>query len=442
MNLKIGILSLGCSKNLVDTENMLGLLKENGYSFTDSGDEADILIVNTCGFIASAQEESTEAILECAEYKKNGRLKLLIVTGCLAQRYRDDILKEIPEVDAVVGTGHYHEIVSVIDNAFSKRVSCCDAPEKSDLSLLPRVQSTPKWTAYLKIAEGCDNHCTYCVIPALRGPYRSRPMEVLLKEANELAEKGVKELIVIAQDTSCYGKDLYGEVRLPELLKALCEISGIEWIRVHYCYPEAITDELLEVLATEPKIAKYLDIPVQHSEDAVLKKMGRPTTRDAMLSLFDKMREKIPSLVLRTSIIVGFPGETEEEFAALCDFIEKVRFDHLGVFAYSKEDGTPAARLPEQIDEDVKEARREQLMLKQQQFVSERLDKMIGETYEVLVEGFDTETPYYYGRLKTQSPDVDGLVYFTSPEEVAYGSIVSVKIVEHEAYDLIGVISL
>ena len=405
--------SLGCDKNLVDSEKMLGLLNEAGYRVAQEESEADAIVVNTCCFIHDAKEESVETILEMAEWKKKGRLKALIVTGCMAQRYQDEIQQEIPEVDAVIGTTGYTEIVPILDEilaeaeASQKEAAVEEPKEKSfvnccpSIDLLPasladkRVVTTGGYTAYLKIAEGCNKRCTYCIIPYIRGHYRSFPMEDLLEEARKLAEGGVKELILIAQETTVYGMDCYGRKALPELLTKLCEIEGIEWIRILYCYPEEITDELIAVMKKEKKICHYLDIPIQHSEDTILKRMGRRTNRAELVSLVEKLRKEIPDIVLRTTLITGFPGETEEEFKNMVDFVDSMEFDRLGVFPYSAEEGTKAAEMDGQITEEVKESRRDEIMALQQEISADKAASRIDDEMSVLIEGYLYEDDIY-----------------------------------------------
>lgn len=397
--------SLGCDKNLVDSEKMLGLLNEAGYRVAQEESEADAIVVNTCCFIHDAKEESVETILEMAEWKKKGRLKALIVTGCMAQRYQDEIQQEIPEVDAVIGTTGYTEIVPILDEILAEAeasqeeaaveepkeksfVNCCPSIDLLPASLADkRVVTTGGYTAYLKIAEGCNKRCTYCIIPYIRGHYRSFPMEDLLEEARKLAEGGVKELILIAQETTVYGMDCYGRKALPELLTKLCEIEGIEWIRILYCYPEEITDELIAVMKKEKKICHYLDIPIQHSEDTILKRMGRRTNRAELVSLVEKLRKEIPDIVLRTTLITGFPGETEEEFKNMVDFVDSMEFDRLGVFPYSAEEGTKAAEMDGQITEEVKESRRDEIMALQQEISADKAASRIDDEMSVLIRG-------------------------------------------------------
>ena len=417
--------SLGCDKNLVDSEKMLGLLNEAGYRVAQEESEADAIVVNTCCFIHDAKEESVETILEMAEWKKKGRLKALIVTGCMAQRYQDEIQQEIPEVDAVIGTTGYTEIVPILDEILAEAeasqeeaaveepkeksfVNCCPSIDLLPASLADkRVVTTGGYTAYLKIAEGCNKRCTYCIIPYIRGHYRSFPMEDLLEEARKLAEGGVKELILIAQETTVYGMDCYGRKALPELLTKLCEIEGIEWIRILYCYPEEITDELIAVMKKEKKICHYLDIPIQHSEDTILKRMGRRTNRAELVSLVEKLRKEIPDIVLRTTLITGFPGETEEEFKNMVDFVDSMEFDRLGVFPYSAEEGTKAAEMDGQITEEVKESRRDEIMALQQEISADKAASRIDDEMSVLIEGYLYEDDIYIGRTYMDAPKVD-----------------------------------
>ena len=424
---------------------MRGLLKEAGYELWENEEDADVIIVNTCAFIEAAQTESIECILELAAYKKHGKAKALIVTGCLAQRYKEQVIREIPEVDAVVGVNEYDKIVDVIKSLDEggehpeniKRISCSDLP--MECGELPRERTTPEYTAFLKIAEGCDNRCTYCVIPYIRGRYRSRKMEDIVAEAEKMAADGVKELIVIAQDTTRYGKDIYGEYKLPELLQKLCRIDGIEWIRVHYCYPELVTDELIEVIAKEDKICNYLDIPIQHCSDRVLKRMGRRTNKAQIIELIKKLRERIPDIVIRTTLLVGFPGETDEDFEELREFVEETKFDRLGVFAYSREEDTPAYDMPDQVDEEVKEERRDLIMLIQSGISEELNEAKRGSVRRVLVEDKDEIIKSYYGRTYADSTEVDGKVFFKSDKRVKPGDFVNVRIDSNLEYDLFGV---
>ena len=441
--------SLGCDKNLVDSEKMLGLLNAAGYQVAQEESEADAIVVNTCCFIHDAKEESIETILEMAEWKKRGRLKALVVTGCMAQRYQEEINQEIPEVDAVIGTTGYTEIVPILDEILgtvevsqkeqNSFVNCCPSIDLLPDSLADkRVVTTGGYTAYLKIAEGCNKRCTYCIIPYIRGHYRSFPMEDLLEEAQRLAEGGVKELILIAQETTVYGMDCYGRKALPELLTKLCKIDGIEWIRILYCYPEEITDELIDVMKKEKKICHYLDIPIQHSEDTILKRMGRRTDRAELVSLVEKLRREIPDIVLRTTLITGFPGETEEEFNNMVDFVDKMEFDRLGVFPYSAEEGTKAAEMDNQIASDIKESRRDEIMALQQEISAEKAESHIGQEMSVLIEGYLYEDDIYIGRTYMDAPKVDGNVFVRAQEELISGDMVPVRITGANEYDLMG----
>jgi len=431
--------SLGCDKNLVDSEVMLGLLRDKGYSLTNEEAEADVIVINTCCFIHDAKEESIQTILEMAEYKKLGRLKVLLVTGCLAQRYQKQILEEIPEVDAVLGTTATDQIVEAIEEALEgKQVERYAGLEELPLPETNRVNTTGGYYSYLKIAEGCDKHCTYCIIPSLRGNFRSVPMERLVKEAEFLAEGGTKELILIAQETTVYGIDLYGKKMLPELLNRLCEIPGIEWIRLLYCYPEEITDELIQTMKHQPKICHYLDMPIQHAADTVLKRMGRRTNRKELDDLIAKLRREIPDIALRTSLITGFPQETEEEHAELLDFVKKAGFERLGVFTYSKEENTPAARMKGQITKKVKLARQKELMRLQQEVSKRRGEEKVGKTIKVIIEGKLPEDGIFIGRSYMDAPNVDGYVFVHSVDSYLSGEIIDVKITQAKEYDLIG----
>ena len=440
------MISLGCDKNLVDSEKMLGLLAEGGYTIVEEEAEADAIVINTCCFIHDAKEESIETILEMASWKEKGRLKALVITGCLAQRYKDEIAKELPEVDAVIGISGYTEIVPVLDALLREAQTeeehplvCCPSIDLLTPSLSDkRMVTTGSYTAYLKIAEGCNKRCTYCVIPYIRGRYRSFPMEDLLDEAGRLVEGGAKELILIAQETTVYGMDLYGKKMLPELLHRLCGLEGLDWIRILYCYPEEITDELIQVMKEEEKICHYLDIPIQHSEDSILKRMGRKTDRAELTELIGKLRREIPDIILRTTLITGFPGETEEEFERMKDFVEQVRFDRLGVFTYSPEEGTKAADMEGQIDEECKEARRDAVMELQQQISAEKAASMVGKEMSVLIEGYLYEEDIYVGRTYMDAPKVDGNVFVRSEEEMISGDIVPVRITGASEYDLMG----
>lgn len=438
--MKILFISLGCDKNLVDSEVMLGLLASRRYQMTDDEMEADVIVINTCCFIHDAKEESIQNILEMAEYKKAGNLKALIVTGCLAERYRQEILDEIPEVDAVLGTTAYDKILEAVDAALGVTSSKVIL---SDLNALPEVQThrlvtTGGHFAYLKIAEGCDKHCTYCIIPKIRGNYRSVPMERLLKEAQELAEQGVKELILVAQETTLYGKDIYGEKALPRLLRELCKISGLRWIRILYCYPEEITEELIQVMKEETKICHYLDLPIQHASDEILKRMGRRTTKEELKSIVGRLREEIPDICIRTTLITGFPGETKEQHEELAEFVDEMEFDRLGVFTYSQEEDTPAASMPDQIAEELKEERQAELMELQQEIAFDRAEQMIGEEVLVMIEGKIADEAAYVGRTYRDAPNVDGLIFVNTGEELMSGDFVRVKVSGAVDYDLIG----
>lgn len=435
---KVSLVSLGCSKNLVDAEQMTGLLEKAGYEVVIDEEDGDIMIVNTCAFIEAAKQESIECILELASYKKDNPDRILIVTGCMAQRYKEEVISEIPEVDAVIGTNDFGDIVEIIRSAEEKRGICRCSGEEVIYEGLPRSVSTPSYTAYLKIAEGCDNRCTYCAIPYIRGKYRSRKIEDIVAEAKELCENGAKELIVIAQDTTRYGIDLYGEYKLAELLKELCKIGKLKWLRLHYCYPELVTDELIDVIAKEDKICKYMDIPIQHINDRILKLMGRRTNKAQIEGLIKKLREKIPNVVLRTSLIAGFPTETEEEFQELYDFVDKTRFERLGVFAYSQEEGTPAARLDGQIEHDKKLDRQDDIMLLQEGISEELSEEKIGTVMEVLVEGFDEVIKSHYGRTYGDSVEIDGKVFFKADKKIPEGTFTKVKIEQAMAFDLFG----
>ena len=438
--MNVFFVSLGCDKNLVDSEVMLGILNREGYQIVDQEEEADVIVVNTCCFIHDAKEESIETILECAQYKKTGRLQVLVVTGCLAQRYKDDILAEIPEVDVVLGSSSYDEIAAVIRKAVSDKQKITLDKGINYLSKVTggRIGSAESYCSYLKIAEGCDKHCTYCIIPKLRGSYRSIPMEDVLANAKELAQNGAVELNLVAQEITVYGVDLYGKKMLPTLLKKLCEIEEIKWIRLLYCYPEEITEELIDVMAEEEKICHYIDMPIQHSEDAELKRMGRRTSKAELVQVIQHLRERIPDIAIRTTLITGFPGETEEEFEALYRFVNEMEFDRLGVFPYSMEEGTAAAELPDQIQEQTKQQRRAELMELQQAISYENDEKMVGKTIPVLIEGYLYEDDIYVGRSYKDAKGVDGNVFVSSEEELISGTIVPVKITDFKEYDLIG----
>lgn len=437
--MKILFISLGCDKNLVDTEVMLGLLASRGYEMTDDETQADIIVINTCCFIHDAKEESIQNILEMAEYKKTGQIKALIVAGCLAERYRQEIIDEIPEVDEVLGTTAYDRILDAVDAALEGQHRVVLA----DLDALPlpetkRLVTTGGHFAYLKIAEGCDKHCTYCIIPKIRGNFRSVPMERLVREAEELAEQGVKELILVAQETTLYGKDLYGEKTLHRLVKELCKISGIRWIRILYCYPEEITDELIQVMKEEPKVCHYLDLPIQHANDTILKRMGRRTSKQELIDIVGKLRREIPDICLRTTLITGFPGETEEQHEELMDFVDEMEFDRLGVFTYSPEEDTPAALMPDQIDEEVKEERQAEIMELQQDIAFDNAQDMTGREVLVMIEGRVADENAYVGRTYRDAPNVDGLIFINTDEELLSGDFARVKVTGAADYDLIG----
>lgn len=437
--MKILFISLGCDKNLVDTEVMLGMLASRGYEMTNDEQEADIIVINTCCFIHDAKEESIQNILEMAEYKKNGSAKALIVTGCMAERYRQEILDEIPEVDEVLGTTAYDRILDAVDAALAGQHEVMTA----GLDALPlpetkRLVTTGGHFAYLKIAEGCDKHCTYCIIPKIRGNFRSVPMERLLKEAQDLAEQGVKELILVAQETTLYGKDLYGEKSLPKLLRELCKISGIRWIRILYCYPEEITEELIQVMKEEPKICHYLDLPIQHANDTILKRMGRRTSKQELIDIVQKLRKEIPDICLRTTLITGFPGETQEQHEEVMEFIDTLEFDRLGAFTYSPEEDTPAATFEDQIDEEVKEDRQADIMELQQEIAFDKAEDMIGREVLVMIEGKVADENAYVGRTYRDAPNVDGLIFINTDVELISGDFAKVKVTGALDYDLIG----
>lgn len=436
--LKIALESLGCSKNLMDAEIMIGILKEKGYQFIEDFEEADIIIVNTCGFIRDAKQESIDTIVELSQLKEQGKLKYLIVTGCLAQRYSDELLEEIPEIDAIVGTGNFMNISEIIDRLENeKNVTEIGNIEFAFDETLPRYVTTPEHMAYLKIGEGCSNHCTYCIIPKLRGKYRSRKIEDIVKEAKELAENGVKELVVIAQDTTRYGEDLYGEAKLPELLEELSAIEGIKWIRIMYSYPESITEKLIDVIASHDNICSYFDMPIQHASNRVLKRMNRRTSKEDIRSKVEMIRNKIPDATIRTTVIVGFPGETEEDLEELIDFMEEIKFDRLGAFSYSREENTPADRMDGHIDEDEKEERRERVMMVQQRISEEINRKREDKVLEVLIEE-EAEEGVFVGRTQGDAEEIDSVVYVNSDKELEIGSFVNVYITEAMEYDLIG----
>lgn len=437
MSLKVAVVSLGCSKNLVDSEVMMKSILNNEYEITNSAEIAEIIIINTCGFIESAKQESIDTILEMSDYKKSGKCKVLIATGCLAERYKDELIKELPELDAVIGTGDYKNVAEVINQALQgEKVVLYGHQEMIDIDSLPRHISSFGASSYLKIAEGCDNRCSYCIIPTLRGKYRSRRMSDILEEAKELSKNGIKEVNIIAQDITRYGIDLYKSFKLSELLIKLTEIDGIEWIRLLYSYPDEFDDELIEVIAREDKICKYLDIPIQHSSNSILKKMGRRSSREKIIQLIEKLRKRIPDIVLRTTLIVGFPGETEKDFSELYDFVAKMKFNRLGVFAYSREEDTPAYDMPNQIEESIKQERLEKIMLLQKD-ISEKYNKgLIGKTLKVLVEGASDNG--YFGRSFMDAPEIDGKVYFKSDKNIIPGDFCHIIIKRAYEYDLVG----
>lgn len=437
--MKILFVSLGCDKNLVDTEMMLGMLEEKGYSFTDDEEEAEAVVVNTCCFIGDAKEESINTLLEYAENRKAGKLKALIACGCLAQRYKEEIQKEIPEVDAIVGTNAIEEIVNALEGVLSGKAENF----YRDIDLTPvsghkQITTTGGHFAYLKIAEGCDKHCTYCIIPKVRGKYRSIPIETLTAQAKALAEQGVKELILVAQETTLYGKDLYGQKSLPKLLRELAKISGIFWIRILYCYPEEITDELIETIKTEPKVCHYLDIPIQHAADRILGRMGRKTDQAFLRSMIEKLRTEIPDICLRTTLISGFPGETQEDFEELYNFADEMEFDRLGVFPYSQEEDTPAAVMEDQIPEEIKCARRDELMELQQEIAFEKAQDMVGQVLMVMIEGKVSEEDTYVARTYRDAPNVDGYLFLNTTANLMTGDLVKVLVTDANEYDLIG----
>ena len=436
--MKLLFISLGCDKNLVDSEMMMGLLHDRGYEFTDNEEEADIIVINTCGFINDAKEESINTILEMAKYKENN-LKALIVAGCLVERYKNEILQELPEIDAIVGTTAFDKICDVVDDVLAdKKHNELESINKMCRPDVKRIITTGGYYSYLKIAEGCDKHCTYCSIPMIRGAYRSVRMDELVKEAEYLADNGVKELIIVAQEITVYGKDLYGEKKLPELLHRLCKIPGIQWIRLLYCYPEEITDELIETIRTEKKICHYIDMPIQHASDKILKAMGRRTNNAELRNIISKLRKEIPDICLRTTLITGFPGETEEDHQILLDFIDEMEFDRLGVFTYSPEEDTKAASLDNQVDEEVKLCRKDEIMELQQEISMDKSERLIGKEIEVIIEGKASDEDVYVGRSYMDAPSVDGYVFINSEEELMSGDFAKVRIVKAMEYDLIG----
>lgn len=439
MNYKIGMISLGCPKNQVDAEHMLALMDAEGWEIVDYVDGCDAVIVNTCGFIDDAKKEAIENILDMVELKKEGVISKIIVTGCLAQRYKDEIVKEIPEVDAVIGIGANGDIIKTVEEVMSGVDTIEKYPPQCELPLEgQRILTTPQYWAYLKIGEGCSNRCTYCTIPSIRGNMRSRSMENVIDEARQLAESGVKELILIAQDTTSYGLDLYGELKLPELLNELCKIDSIEWIRLLYCYPDRITDELIETMKNQEKVVNYIDLPLQHADDKILKAMNRRGDQALIRNVISKLRTEIPDVVIRTTFIVGFPGEGEEEFETLAEFVNEIEFDRLGVFTFSPQEGTPAFDMEDQVDEDIKTRRGEVIMQDQYSIMEEKNNEKIGKTYRVVVEDYDGYSDSYTGRTYMDAPEIDGLVKFTSHKDLDIGDFVDVEIFDVEDYDLIG----
>jgi ribosomal protein S12 methylthiotransferase rimO len=440
--MKILFVSLGCDKNLVDTENMLGILKNKGFEFTDDEWEADIIAINTCCFIGDAKQESINTILEMAEHKKDARCKVLVVAGCLAHRYQDEIIKEIPEVDAFVGTSSYDKIADMINSVLEEKGISNFVEDANRMPMVEadRIVTTPGYYEYLKIAEGCDKHCTYCVIPKVRGSFRSFPIEYLVNQTKKLVEGGVKEIILVAQETTLYGVDLYGKKSLPKLLHNLGLIEGLEWIRILYCYPEEINDELIEAIKNEPKVCHYLDMPIQHASDNILKRMGRRTSKQELTDIVAKLRSEIPDIALRTTLITGFPGETDVDHEEVMQFIDECEFDRLGVFTYSREEDTVAAQMPDQIDEEIKGKYRDELMQLQQEISADRSAAMIGRIVRVMIEGFIPEDNTYVGRSYKDAPNVDGLVFVECDRELMSGDFIDVKITGSTEYDLIGTI--
>ena len=439
MNYKVGMISLGCPKNQVDAEHMLALMDAAGWEIVDYVDGCDVVIVNTCGFIDDAKKEAIENILDMVELKKEGVIGKIIVTGCLAQRYKEEIVKEIPEVDAVIGIGANGDIIKTVEEVMSGVDTIENYPPQCELPLEgQRILTTPQYWAYLKIGEGCSNRCTYCTIPSIRGNMRSRSMENIIDEAKQLAELGVKELILIAQDTTSYGLDLYGELKLPELLNELCKIESIEWIRLLYCYPDRITDELIETMKNQDKVVNYIDLPLQHADDKILKAMNRRGDQALIRSVISKLRTEIPDVVIRTTFIVGFPGEGEKEFETLAEFVNEIEFDRLGVFTFSPQEGTPAFDMDNQVDEDVKTRRGEIIMQDQYSIMEEKNNEKIGKIYKVVVEDYDGYSDSYTGRTYMDAPEIDGLVKFTSQKDLEIGDFVNVEIFDIEDYDLIG----
>lgn len=437
--MKIMFVSLGCDKNLVDTENMLGILKNKGYEFTDDEYSADIIVVNTCCFIGDAKEESINTLIEMGQRKLDGKCKILVAAGCLAHRYKDELIKELPEVDAYVGTTSFDKIAEAIESVCAKKnINFIDDDNRLPQVKDKRVISTPGYFEYLKIAEGCDKRCTYCIIPYVRGSFRSYPVEYLVEQAKHLVENGASELILVAQETTLYGVDLYGKKSLPMLLHELSKIEGLKWIRILYCYPEEIDDELIQAIKNEPKVCHYLDLPIQSGSDNILKKMGRRTSRQDIIDIVNKLRQEIPDITLRTTLITGFPGETEEDFKTTYNFVDELEFDRLGVFTYSMEEGTPAAEFEGQVPEEIKASRRDEIMELQQEISIEKSQAMVGKELEVLIEGYIPEDNTYVGRSYKDAPNVDGLVFVACDYELISGTIVRVKITDATEYDLLG----
>lgn len=438
MNEKIALISLGCPKNQVDAEAMLALLRQNGFVISPEVEGADLVIVNTCGFIEEAKKEAIETILSVAELKNQGLVGALLVTGCLAQRYKSEVIEEIPEIDGIIGIGKNGDIAEICREVLSKK-RVCEFPSKLSLPIDgDRILSTPHHFAYLKIAEGCSNCCSYCAIPAIRGKLRSRTIESILEEAKNLAESGVREIVLIAQDTTRYGTDNYGEFMLAKLIKKLCKVDGIEWIRLLYCYPECMTDELIDTIAEEEKVCKYIDLPLQHADADVLKRMNRTGDERSLLALVQKLRERIPGVIIRTTVMVGFPGETEENFETLSRFVEEAKFDRLGCFAFSPEEGTLAAKMKDQIEPEIKEHRAELIMEQQYGIFEEKQNEKIGKTFKVIVDGFDEENLFYTGRTYMDCLEIDSIVIISTEEELLPGDFVSVKIIATEDCDLVG----
>ncbi len=439
MSRKVGMISLGCPKNQVDAEIMLKKLVDAGYVLVQQADKADVVIVNTCGFIEDAKKESIDAILEMADLKEDGLLRKIVVSGCLAQRYADEVFTEIPEVDGVIGIGANEDIVAVCDALFESDEPYSAFPEKENLPLNgDRILTTPEYTAYLKIAEGCSNRCSYCAIPSIRGDFRSRKMEDIIDEAKKLCDNGVKELVIVAQDTTKYGEDLYGELKLPELLDELSKIESLHWIRLLYCYPDRITDELIDAIAKNEKVCNYIDMPMQHADGEVLKAMNRKGDKESLLALVEKIRARIPDVIIRSTFITGFPGESEEAFTTLSEFVNEAKLDRVGCFAYSREEGTPAYDFDNQVDPEVAAERAEVIMNQQYTISEEKLSACIGKTIDVLVEGYDPYTDSYYGRTYMDAPDIDNNVVLTSGYRIDDGDIVPVEIFDKDEYSLIG----